>query len=177
VRASITGTTWVVKAWTRSATVIAGHSGVVLTSMNTVTGGSVRSVDIDCLRCGEDGGLEVCAHHSANPVARARLRRAVDARVQALVLGALHVDHALDERLVEAVAEQGGPQLVERVSQGAVGDAGVGDEVVHGQRGGDQPGLAGLRGAAAERRDADDMADAVGGEGPRGRSRGRRASR
>lgn len=51
-----------------------------------------------------------------------------------------------------------------RVGQGPVGDAGTGDEVVHGEGGADQAGAVGERGAAAERGDADDMADAVGGE-------------
>ena len=60
--------------------------------------------------------------------------------------------------LLQEVLEEG------RVGQGPVGDAGADDEVVHGQRGGDQAGPVGHRGTAAEGGDADDMADAVGDE-------------
>lgn len=64
--------------------------------------------------------------------------------------------------LLQEVLEEG------RVGQGPVGDAGVGEEAVHGEGCGDESRAVGERGAAAERGDADDVADAVRGEGLRG---------
>ncbi len=116
--------------------------------------------------CGpRTGTLPVPVHErsSSRPAARPRCRRRPPAepcgRRRRVAEDALLADRV---GLLQEVLEEG------RVGQGPVGDAGAGDEVVHGEGRGDESGAVGDRGAAAERGDADDMADAVRGERLRG---------
>src|SRR4051794_20962642 len=72
---------------------------------------------------GEHGGLECLGAPLLEGGGGGGVRRAGDAGVQAVVLGPLHVDDALDERLVEAVADEGGVQVVEGLALVADGAA------------------------------------------------------